>query len=387
MSNAQHDQNHVPSLLGVSSVDGSTIVPIYANPTTHRLLVDIPSGSGTVTSVSVVTANGFAGSVANATSTPAITLSTTITGVLKGDGTAISAASAGTDYVAPGAITTSGLTQSTARLLGRTTAATGAVEEISVGTGLSLSAGSLTSTALTTLTVGSTTITSGTTTRILYDNAGVLGEYSVIPVSLGGTNATSASITAFNNITGYTASGATGTTSTNLVFSTSPTLTTPVLGVATATSINKVTITAPASSATLTIPDGVTLTGPASSGTAATLGNAETFTGAKTFTKTIQTVTAMAAQALDGSLGNVFTRTLAASETFTQSNFSTGQCFIVEVKQGSGTTYTVTWFSGITWVTSGATAPTQTTTTNGYTTYGFRCTGANTFLGYLVGTQ
>lgn len=79
------------------------------------------------------------------------------------------------------------------------------------------------------LTVGTTTITSGTTTRILYDNAGVLGEYSVIPVALGGTNATSASITAFNNITGYTAAGATGTTSTNLVFSTSPALTTPTL--------------------------------------------------------------------------------------------------------------------------------------------------------------
>jgi hypothetical protein len=38
------------------------------------------------------------------------------------------------------------------------------------------------------------------------------------------------------------------------------TLTTPVLGVATATSINKVTITAPATSATLTIADGKTLT-------------------------------------------------------------------------------------------------------------------------------
>lgn len=49
----------------------------------------------------------------------------------------------------------------------------------------------------------------------------------VLPVANGGTNASSASITAFNNITGYTASGATGTTSTNLVFSTSPTLTTP----------------------------------------------------------------------------------------------------------------------------------------------------------------
>ena len=48
-----------------------------------------------------------------------------------------------------------------------------------------------------------------------------------VAVAQGGTGASSASITAFNNITGYTASGATGTTSTNLVFSTSATLTTP----------------------------------------------------------------------------------------------------------------------------------------------------------------
>lgn len=45
-----------------------------------------------------------------------------------------------------GAITSSGLTQATARLLGRTTASSGAVEEITVGSGLSLSAGSLTAT-------------------------------------------------------------------------------------------------------------------------------------------------------------------------------------------------------------------------------------------------
>lgn len=50
-------------------------------------------GSGTVTSVSVVSANGLAGSVANATTTPAITLTTTVTGILSGNGTAISAAS------------------------------------------------------------------------------------------------------------------------------------------------------------------------------------------------------------------------------------------------------------------------------------------------------
>lgn len=58
-----------------------------------------------------------------------------------------------------------------------------------------------------TLTVGTTTITSGTTTRILYDNAGVLGEYT---------------------ITG---------TGTVVAMQTSPTFVTPVLGVATGTSL------------------------------------------------------------------------------------------------------------------------------------------------------
>jgi hypothetical protein len=50
-----------------------------------------------------------------------------------------------------------------------------------------------------------------------------------LTVARGGTGGTSASITLFNNITGYTASGATGTTSTNLVFSTSPTIATPTV--------------------------------------------------------------------------------------------------------------------------------------------------------------
>ena len=44
-----------------------------------------------------------------------------------------------------------------------------------------------------------------------------------------------------------------------LVFATSPTLTTPILGVASATSINKVAFTSPATSATLTLADGSTL--------------------------------------------------------------------------------------------------------------------------------
>lgn len=57
--------------------------------------------AGTVTGVSVVSANGLAGTVATSGVTPAITLSTTVTGLLKGDGTAISAATAGTDFTLP----------------------------------------------------------------------------------------------------------------------------------------------------------------------------------------------------------------------------------------------------------------------------------------------
>lgn len=77
------------------------------------------------------------------------------------------------------------------------------------------------------------------------------------------------------------ANSVTGTGS--MVLANTPTLSSPVIGAATATSINKVAITAPATSATLTIPDGVTLTGPTSSGTAMTLGNTEVVTGVKTF--------------------------------------------------------------------------------------------------------
>jgi len=69
--------------------------------TTGGVLSWVGTATGTVTSVSVTSANGFTGTVANSTSTPAITITTSITGVLKGNGTSISAATAGTDYQAP----------------------------------------------------------------------------------------------------------------------------------------------------------------------------------------------------------------------------------------------------------------------------------------------
>lgn len=83
-----------------------------------------------------------------------------------------------------------------------------------------------------------------------------------------------------------------------VVFDTTPTLVTPVLGVATATSINKVAITAPGTSATLTIingktltvnnsiqlsgTDSTTMTFPSTSATIARTDAANTFTGHQT---------------------------------------------------------------------------------------------------------
>jgi hypothetical protein len=89
---------------GVTIVAGEKCVAAWNG--TDFVKISTSTTVGTVTSASVVTANGFAGTVATATTTPAITVTTSVTGVLKGNGTAISAATAGTDYVAAGTATT-----------------------------------------------------------------------------------------------------------------------------------------------------------------------------------------------------------------------------------------------------------------------------------------
>jgi hypothetical protein len=93
---APRDGNFVPTAL--FQIDGEARGQLMAgqiDQATGRILVDNTAGSGTVTSVSVATANGFAGTVANPTTTPAITLSTTVTGVLYGNGTSVAAATGG----------------------------------------------------------------------------------------------------------------------------------------------------------------------------------------------------------------------------------------------------------------------------------------------------
>jgi hypothetical protein len=92
--------------------------------------------------------------------------------------------------------------------------------------------------------------------------SGTLTNCTGLPISTG-VSGTGAGVTAFliTPSSANLASALTDKTGTGVnVFATSPTLVTPVLGVATATSINKVAFTAPATSATLALADGSTLT-------------------------------------------------------------------------------------------------------------------------------
>lgn len=228
--NSGHDQNHVPTLSALSSVDGTTIVPLYADPTTHRLLTSATSG--------------------------------------------------------------------------------------------------------TSITIGTTTISSGTNTRILYDNAGVVGEYT---------------------LTG---------TGTVVVMQNTPTLTTPVLGVATATSLNGNTFTTGTytltgtagktlnfiNTLTLSGTDSTTMTFPSTSATIARTDAANIFTGVQTTTQVISTNNAIAASGNAATVPvtskvNTVTNSSAATLTITLTTASAvdRQSCIVCILDFSAVAQTITW--------------------------------------------
>ena len=120
------------------------------------------SSAGTVTNVSVVAANGFAGTVANPTLTPAITLTTNVSGIAKGNGTAFVAATAETDYVTPTGVGT---------LSNKTILATKEVKTAMAANAIDLALGnyfSKTLTALTTFTVSNVAVT-GTANSFIFD--------------------------------------------------------------------------------------------------------------------------------------------------------------------------------------------------------------------------
>ena len=91
------------------------------------------------------------------------------------------------------------------------------------------------------------------------------------------TTGSAATVTTNADLTGVITSTGNATviasqtgTGSKFVVDTSPTLVTPTIGAATATSLNKITITAPATGATLTIADGATLTASATASVSGT---------------------------------------------------------------------------------------------------------------------
>ncbi|MHB8174320.1 MAG: hypothetical protein ACYDFU_07680 [Nitrospirota bacterium] len=84
---------------GTAEATFGNVSGIFSGDGSH--LTGIPSqNGGTVTSVSVNTANGFGGTVSNATTTPAISINTGVHGLLFGNGTSVSAVAYTSSYLA-----------------------------------------------------------------------------------------------------------------------------------------------------------------------------------------------------------------------------------------------------------------------------------------------
>lgn len=229
----------VTTLIGVSSADGITPVTIYVDPSTHRVLTQTAAGSGTVTDFIFTNANGISGSVLTSTTTPTLTLTL-------------------------GAITPTSVN----------------------GLTITSSTGTLTIAAAKTLTVSNTMTFTATDGSTIAFGAGGTVAYVANKLSVFAATTSAELRTVISDESG------TGL----LVFNDTPTLITPILGVATATSINGLIITT--TTGTLTLTNGKTLTvqntltfsgTDASSvafgagGTVAYLGTAQTFTALNTY--------------------------------------------------------------------------------------------------------
>lgn len=222
--NQQRSARLYPTALYLSNDDGNSKFVILQSQFngSATITLNLPTTTGNLIGT------GDTGTVTNAMLAGSIDLTTKVTGALPvaNGGTGSTTASAARVALLPS------LSGNNGKVLAVNAGQTD-VEWITAGGGL---------------TIGTTTITSGTTGRVLYNNAGIVGE--------------------------MTTSGS----GTQLALTNSPTFTTPTLGAATATTINGLTITS--STGTLTVNNGVTLTA-ATTGTVAILG-ANNFTATQT---------------------------------------------------------------------------------------------------------
>lgn len=235
----------ISALPASGALTGAEIVPVVQSGVTKQTTTaDIAAlgggggGSGTVTTVSVATANGFGGSVATATTTPVITLTTNLTGLLKGNGTAMSVA-VNSDLPAMSA-TVGGAVPTPPNDASKFLNGQGAFT-VPAGVG--------------DMVLASVQIVTGLKT---FGAAGAVSKLAVAGNTSGST-ILDASAVASGTLTLPAATDTlVGKATTDTL--TNKTLVAPVLGAATATSINKMAVTAPATSSTLAVADGKTLT-------------------------------------------------------------------------------------------------------------------------------
>jgi hypothetical protein len=336
---------------------------------------------------------------------------TTLTGIVKGNGTsAFTVATSGTDYSAGTSALTTGLLKSTTT--------TGALSIAAAGTDYAAA-------------------TTGTSAQLLANSGS--GGFSNVTVG-SGLNLTTGTLTAPSTMT-YPGSGIANSTGsawgtsyttsgsgTVVALATSPSFTTPTLGVASATTVNKVTLTAPATGSTLTIADGKTLTAsntltftgtdassvafgaggtvvytsgfgtnvatflatPSSANLASALTD-ETGSGFAVFntnptftnyTETAYTANSSTAITLSLANGTMQYITLTGSPTITMPTAASGKSFTLILYTGSGS-YTVSW-STVSW--AGGTTPTVTTTASKKDIFNFYSDGTSWY-GSLFGAS
>lgn len=85
----------------------------------------------------------------------------------------------------------------------------------------------------------------------------------------------------------------------------------------------------------------------------------------------------------DKNSGDFHRVVLGGNRTLALSNMSAGDKIVIDLVQDGTGTRTVTWFTTIKW--TGWTVPTLTTTINKIDTFGFICTSAGNYQGYVIG--